>query len=68
MDLSRDQKLELVGGLMGAAAAYGGVAFGVIVGWLRLGILLLVVTVPLGVVFGWIVARLLQFAARVLEE
>jgi hypothetical protein len=66
--LSRDQKFELIGGITGAAIAYGGVALGLFLGWLRFGILLLVLTVPAGVVLGWLFARVLQFAARALNE
>jgi DMSO reductase anchor subunit len=68
VSLSRDQKFELFGGLFGAAIAYGGVALGLFLGWLNFGILLLVLTVPGGVIFGWIMAKLLQYTARTFSD
>ena len=68
MRLSRNQKFELTGGIFGAAIAYGGVALGVILGWLRFGIVLLVITVPAGVVLGWLLARLLKFSSQLLDD
>ena len=68
MALSREKKFELIGGLFGLAIAYGGVIIGIAVGWVRFGIALLAVTVPAGVVLGWLLANLLAFGARTLEE
>jgi hypothetical protein len=68
MKLNREQAFELAGGLSGAAVAYGGVAFGAAAGWFRLGILLLVVTVPLGVLVRWMVAQMGKLAARLLDD
>jgi ethanolamine transporter EutH len=68
VSLTRDQKFELIGGLSGAAIAYGGVALGVSAGWFNLGVLLLVVTVPVGVTLGWLLAKLLKVAAGILNE
>jgi hypothetical protein len=66
--LSREQKLELIGGISGAAIAYAGVALGAALGWLQLGVLLLVVTIPAGVILGWCVAKLLKLAVAILDE
>jgi hypothetical protein len=66
--MTRDQKYELVGGLAGAALAYSGVVIASLAGWFQLGVLSLVVTVPAGVVFGWLVAKILAAATKVLQE
>jgi uncharacterized membrane protein len=66
--LSREKKFELIGGLSGAAIAYGGVALGLAIGWFRFGVLLLVITVPLGVVLGWVMAEGLKFASKLLND
>jgi hypothetical protein len=66
--MTREQKFEAVGGLAGAAVAYFGVAVASAIGWVQLGLLSLVITVPAGVVFGWIVAKLLSTGSRILRE
>ena len=67
MKLSPNQWFEAVGGLFGAsiALAYFGLA-----SWAvgRVGILILAVSVPAGVVLGWLLARLLAFVHRMLSE
>lgn len=68
MQLTRDQKFELIGGIFGAAIAYGGVALGVMIGWFRLGVLLLVLTVPFGVVLGWCLAKVLKLSIELLDD
>jgi hypothetical protein len=66
--VTREQKFEAIGGLAGAAIAYIGVAIGSAAGWFQLGVLSLVVGVPTGVVFGWIVVKALTTGSRILRE
>jgi hypothetical protein len=63
----KDAIYQSIGGLIAVAIAWGGVTW-----WRHLagdaGILALIVSVPLGVVSGWLLIKLLYFAERVLGE
>ena len=67
MRVSREQFFEGVGGLFGAAIAFGYFALASSVAG-RAGTLVLVLSVPVGVVLGWLLAKLLVFAHRGISE
>ncbi len=67
MNLSKNQWFEAVGGVFGAAIAF---LYYALASWAvgRAGILALVVGVPVGVVLGSLLVKLLVFAHRLISE
>ena len=68
MPLSRRQRHELFGALLGVVVAYSGVIIAAAFGYVRFGLLTLTLTVPAGVITGYALVRLLEFASRVLSD
>ena len=66
--MDKQHRDEFVGGLLGLAIAFAGVLIGAAVGWVKLGIAALVITVPAGVIAGWSAIRLLGMARRILDD
>jgi type III secretory pathway component EscS len=62
-----DVVFQSIGGLLALAFVFTGVAYAVHA-FGRLGVLSLFVIVPIGVAAGWLTAKLLHFARRILTE
>lgn len=58
---------QTIGGLIGVGFALGGTLLGVHL-FGRYGVLSLAVVVPLAVIGGWLIIKILHFAKRILSE
>jgi hypothetical protein len=58
---------QAIAALVAVAIAYGGFFWGTHLAG-RAGVLILVLSVPAGVFFGWLTAKLFEFADRLLNE
>jgi hypothetical protein len=67
MAFHRTHVQQTIGVLVALAIAYGGFFWGTHLDG-RAGILILVLSVPAGVFFGWLTAELFEFADRLLSE
>ena len=67
MRLKPEGWAQIAGGILALGIAYGGMALGVF-SFGRAGKVLLVVSVPVGVVFGWALIKILNFLHRILSE
>ena len=58
---------QTIAALVAVAIAYGGFFWGTHLAG-RAGVLILVLSVPAGVFFGWLTTKLFEFAERMLNE
>lgn len=68
MPWTKEQKYEAIGGAAGVVLAYLCIGIGALLGVVRVGIALLVLTVPAGLVLGYAVIYLLRFRDRMLDD
>jgi hypothetical protein len=67
MALHKANVQQTIAALVAVAIAYGGFLWGTHLAG-RAGVLILVLSVPAGVLFGWLTAKLFEFADRLLNE
>jgi len=67
MALHKANVQQAIAALVAVAIAFGGFFWGTHLAG-RAGVLILVLSVPVGVLFGWLITKLFEFADRLLNE